>query len=192
MARIRHVVPHIEVAQLWLSQSQDTARSKGRGQMYFEGDTIYSYGSHFPIAKLFDAPNGEQVILFTTREYSMTTGSHIRVVQSVCNHSHRRIIYCHRPDMFLLPGDHYINCRNFKLAMDESLTKHAKARKPELYTENILYQAALAREYCEVMCFPIPTWAQMPGMEFVVMDKLFRGEPMRALLKIHNPEEVTT
>ena len=191
MARIKHIFPRDELAHVWLRQSQDEGRSAGRGQMYFDGDTIYSYGSHFPIAMIFKAPNGEEVILFTTRTYSNTTARHIAAVKSACNASHRRTIYCSRPDVCRLPSDHERNLSVFRSEMDESIAKHAKARKPELYTVDILHQATLAREYCEVMCLPVPIWAQLPGMNFVATDKLFRGEPLRALLKIHAEEKVT-
>jgi hypothetical protein len=47
MARIRHVHPTDMVAHLWAHQSQDSARNGGN--FYFEGDTLYSYGAHFPL-----------------------------------------------------------------------------------------------------------------------------------------------
>jgi len=37
-----------DVAHVWAQQVQDEERS---GNMFFEGDTIYSYGHHFPIAR---------------------------------------------------------------------------------------------------------------------------------------------
>ena len=50
MARTRYVYPSDMVAHLWANKSQDSARESG-GRFYFVGDTIYSYGSHFPIAR---------------------------------------------------------------------------------------------------------------------------------------------
>jgi hypothetical protein len=184
MARTKHIFDRFELAHVWLRQSQDEGHVAG-SRLYFNGGTIYSYGAHFPIAKIFKAPNGEEVILFTTQTYSKTTASHIATVRSACNTSHRRTVYCYRPDGCRLPSDHERNLNDFRFEMDESITKHAKARKPELYTADVLHQATLAREYCEVMCLPVPIWAQLPGTEFVATDKLFRGEPLRALLKIH-------
>ena len=42
---------------------------------YFDGDTIYSYGSHFPIARHVETKRG-RAVLFTTRDYSVTTSGH--------------------------------------------------------------------------------------------------------------------
>lgn len=58
-----------QVAHLWANRSRDSAHGSN---FYFEGDTIYSYGSHFPIARHYKG-----VILFTTQGYSVTTARHI-------------------------------------------------------------------------------------------------------------------
>jgi hypothetical protein len=63
-----------DVAHVWAHQLQDSARNK-TGNLYFNGSTIYSYGSHFPIAKHVEH-KGKKCILFTTRDYSSTTSGH--------------------------------------------------------------------------------------------------------------------
>ena len=180
MSRVKQVYPYDELASVWLSQSQDTGRSPGE-RMYFSGDTIYSYGSHFPIARLFDSPNGEPVILFTTRSYSNTTSKHVRVVQQAVRSSSRRVVYCMYPQAADNAAQHEVNLADFKQHMDAAAVKHAKARKPELYAGDIKNEARLAREYCEVMCLPVPTWAMLPnGIE--------AGKPMIAALRAHAEE----
>lgn len=62
-----------EVAHIWAKQSQQTGRS---ANCYFEGDTIYSYGSHFPVARYVHNKPGKRIVLFTTRDYSVTTAKH--------------------------------------------------------------------------------------------------------------------
>jgi hypothetical protein len=84
MARTRTVHPVDMVAHLWAHKSQDYARNPGHN-FYFSGDTIYSYGSHFPIARHV-ARNGHSAVLFTTRSYSTTTAGHKCVVDSACRH----------------------------------------------------------------------------------------------------------
>jgi len=71
------------VAHLWAHQSQDSARNGGN--LYFDGDTIYSYGPHFPIARHVTTKRGKAV-LFTTRDYSATTAGHKCIVQRACRH----------------------------------------------------------------------------------------------------------
>ena len=84
MARIRNVHPVDMVAHLWAHKSQDFARNPCHN-FYFHGDTIYSYGSHFPIARHVENKRG-RAVLFTTRSYSATTAGHKCVVASACRH----------------------------------------------------------------------------------------------------------
>jgi hypothetical protein len=68
------------VAHVWANRSQARGRSSN-GHLYFEGDTIYSYGRHFPIARHVDG-----VVLFTIKGYSPTTECHKSRVLSACSH----------------------------------------------------------------------------------------------------------
>jgi hypothetical protein len=83
--RIRHVHPADMVAHLWANRAQDSARNGDSGNLYFDGDTIYSYGSHFPIARHVETKHGHAV-LFTTRNYSQTTAGHKCIVARACRH----------------------------------------------------------------------------------------------------------
>lgn len=67
MKRVRKDVCHV-----WAHKLQSDARF---GNIFFEGDTIYSYGHHFPIARHV-THKGKPAILFTTRSYSSTTAGH--------------------------------------------------------------------------------------------------------------------
>ncbi len=59
-----------QVAHLWASGN----KASGKGSnFYFEGDTIYSYGNHFPIARRIN----ENLYLITQRGYSVSTSRHI-------------------------------------------------------------------------------------------------------------------
>lgn len=78
---MRHVVSTSEIPHLWAHKTQTNARNS-QGNLYFDGDTIYSYGSHFQIARHVQNKRGENAVLLTTREYSVTTSSHIRAVGS--------------------------------------------------------------------------------------------------------------
>jgi hypothetical protein len=56
-----------------------------------EGDTIFSYGHHFPIARWTTAPDGppigsRRVVLFTSRDYSNTTSGHKSRVRRAIPH----------------------------------------------------------------------------------------------------------
>lgn len=79
--RTRYVYPPEQVAHLWAHQAQESARNQ-QGNFYFAGPTIYSYGSHFPIARITEHKiSGKQVVLFNRHGYSPTTSGHKGMVR---------------------------------------------------------------------------------------------------------------
>lgn len=72
--RTKTVFSNDELPHIWAHQSQDSGRTPNRN-LYFQGDTIYSYGSHFPIARHV-THKGRRFVFFTTRDYSVTTSGH--------------------------------------------------------------------------------------------------------------------
>jgi hypothetical protein len=70
-----------EIPHLWAHRTQEEARNR-QGNLYFNGDTIYSYGSHFPIARHAANEAGERSVLLTTATYSVTTSNHCSAVRS--------------------------------------------------------------------------------------------------------------
>ena len=79
--RKKHVFDTGEIPHLWAHRTQEDARNR-QGNLYFTGDTIYSYGSHFPIARHVTNDAGQRAVLFTTATYSVTTSSHCSAVRS--------------------------------------------------------------------------------------------------------------
>lgn len=90
---MRRVVSPQEVAHLWAHAHQDTARNSG-DTLYFVGDTIYSYGSHFPIARRL----GYRKYAFTTDSYSTTTSKHKSVVRGAIPRG-ANVVYVSNPTM---------------------------------------------------------------------------------------------
>jgi len=88
---MKQVFDNHEIAHIWAKQSQEFGRTSNRS-MYFEGDTIYSYGRHFPIARILSGG----IVLFTTRKYSVTTSKHVSTASSAVNHL--KHIYTPCPD----------------------------------------------------------------------------------------------
>jgi len=60
-----------KVIHKWAEQSQQEGRNSHRN-IFFEGNTIYSYGKHYPMATIYN-----NVILVNSESYSQTTQSHI-------------------------------------------------------------------------------------------------------------------
>jgi len=70
---------HDEVAHAWANQTHEAMKGCN---VFFEGDTIYSYGGHFPIAR----HDGKGNVLFTAQDYSVSTSKHKSIVRRACNH----------------------------------------------------------------------------------------------------------
>lgn len=78
---------HRDVFHRWAHQ---TPNRKGElsakyGNVYFDGPTIYSYGSHFPMATIVTR-KGRTAHLVTTRTYSVTTAGHINATREAIPH----------------------------------------------------------------------------------------------------------
>jgi hypothetical protein len=61
------------------------------GNVFYEGERIYSYGHHFCIARLLPS----NVVVFGTHKYSSSTGNHQASVRGAV--LHLRTVYCHDP-----------------------------------------------------------------------------------------------
>ena len=83
---MRHVFTNNDaIAKLWATQAQNHARNK-RHNFYFTGNTIYSYGEHFPIA-IIEERFGRKFVIYNSRSYSTTTNRHQRdVYWAIHNH----------------------------------------------------------------------------------------------------------
>ncbi|MES2727571.1 MAG: hypothetical protein V4643_10755 [Bacteroidota bacterium] len=138
-----------EVAHLFANQLQDNAKYSG-GNFYFSGNTIYSYGSHFPIARHVTNDKGEKALLFTERTYSNTTAKHLSIVRQAVRHLN--VIDCFRPD----------NTKedNFKYwereIAEEIAPKLLKAKKPEIYLSQIETVKNKATKYAAFFEVEIP------------------------------------
>ena len=123
---MRNVLPTSELCHKWANMEQESGRTS-TGTLFFNRSTIYSYGSHFPIAKHIVNEQGQRAILFTLRSYSNTTAKHISSVWMSCKNDD--IIHCAYPN-----GTHDDNFKYWEqLAEQDGASKLAKARKPEKY-----------------------------------------------------------
>jgi hypothetical protein len=111
-----------EVMHVFAQQSQARGRN-GFGNIFFEGTKIYSYGYHYLLAEFID----ENTVMINDEGYSVTTSKHIAGIRYATNH--KKQFYTTSTDIDLVHAHitRYL------------LPKLAKARKPELYTGEILY-----------------------------------------------------
>lgn len=167
---MRHVYPNREVVHLWAHKIQSAART-GNGSLYFTENTIYSYGSHFPVAIHTVGVDGQPGILFTSREHSSTTSHHKSLV--------RRAIPPDRP-VFEVPHlnfgfseseDNYQHERNFKYYISEvaeHVQKCVRARSSwnkEYHHESAVELRKEALCYATFFGLPDPPIEMIPDLD---------------------------
>jgi hypothetical protein len=62
-----------ELAHVWANQLQNEGSANN---MFFNGPVIYSYGTHYEIARFITAPNGQKVCFVNSNGYSSSTAKH--------------------------------------------------------------------------------------------------------------------
>lgn len=126
---------HASVATRWVAGHDKQAKGYA---MFFDGDTIYSYGYHFAIARFIDTPKG-RVCLFNSEGYSVSTAKHKTLVwRQLC-----RL----RPDMLVFevpfvahadrPGAHAANLASLRAREIEARDKAKRARVYRNHWERI-------------------------------------------------------
>ena len=136
--RIKQCCPPEQVAHLWANQSQPHAHTP-RQNFYFDGDTIYSYGRHFPLARHISAGpehNRRRAVILTTKGYSSTTAKHKRIVDDALCGLDLPVFAVQ--DIDGLPESHLANRKYFHEQFADYLRKAATATK---YTERFIAAA---------------------------------------------------
>lgn len=64
---------HSDVCYNWANK---TGKGKRGHHVFYEGETIYSYGHHFPIARHTKTLTDDECIFVTTQSYSSSTAAH--------------------------------------------------------------------------------------------------------------------
>jgi hypothetical protein len=145
---MKTVVSKSQVAHLWANKVQEHAKVSG-GNFYFHGDTIYSYGSHFPIAKHVTNKKGKRAVIFTTRSYSNTTAKHISATRGAISHMDK--IYVYNPE-----ASTEKNIYEAIQSIKAELTGLRNARKPEKYINPAESVYSDLKKYCEFYSIKIP------------------------------------
>lgn len=129
-------------------------RCKG-SNMFFDGDTIYSYGYHFPMAIKW---NGR--LLYNDQRYSNSTARHQSYVYGAC--SHMDIVHCATLEHWN-QWEHRCSAafidENLKLWMrdvDELVKKMATALKPNKWLAKILDIVENVERFCDVFGHTVP------------------------------------
>ena len=148
---MKNVFTNSELAHKYAEQSQNEGRGSG-SSFFFRGGVLYSYGSHFPICKFMET-SGERVLLFTTRSYSNTTSKHVSLARNAT--SHIKKIFCNNPE-----ASHEDNFKAWISSAKISALKLAKAKKPEIYLNELNWTAREASKYADFFGINVPETLQ--------------------------------
>ena len=137
----------MDVAHLWAHQKQDYARNSG-DNFYFRGKSIYSYGSHFEIARIIE----DKVCLFTSATYSNTTAKHIGCVKAAMPYDWKvfKVAKFHGPVKKGGWEEESItkNIENYASNIEDLVKKQKTARKVD-YTQSIRNEAKELSDYVD-------------------------------------------
>lgn len=133
------------IAHAW-AHGHDRPKTSNSNVLYKSGDdTIYSYGSHFPMARHYKG-----VVLMTTQSYSNTTAGHMAAVRQAV--SHMDVVYCtYIPDTRVNDTHtHNKNIKHWIAAIESRLISLVKARNKQPWLDKIDEQRTQARRYIEL------------------------------------------
>ena len=132
--------------------------------VFFEGDTIYSYGGHFPIARIVGGeeygkpyPKAAATVLFTSKDYSVSTSKHKSIVARACNQYRTFTV----PHVSIEDGQGYGQLRhdqNVDHYREVITTAYGKASRAHKYGKHHLVEAEraidAAKDYIGVFTLP--------------------------------------
>ena len=82
---MRHVFPTTEIPHKWAHQTQSDARNP-QGNLFFEGPTIYSYRSSWPLASIRTKRGKKTLVLTNSEYYGHTTAQHQHMINDAVSH----------------------------------------------------------------------------------------------------------
>jgi hypothetical protein len=188
--RKKHVFDTGQIPHLWAHRTQEEARNR-QGNLYFTGDTIYSYGSHFPIARHVTNDAGERAVLFTTATYSVTTSSHCSAVRSAIPSG---IPVFHVPNVChgrysgseLIADDHAGNLADYTERIEKHVVTSARARSSYAKEWNHEHAVCLRDEafaYCAFFGLPVPSIPEVPELNSDALTAIRKREAKRTAEK---------
>jgi hypothetical protein len=150
-----------QISHAWAHQTKPNGKGSN---LFFEGDTIYSYGYHFPIAKKVNSGT----VLFTSRSYSNTTAGHKSLVARAIPSAWATIVIPH----FRKCND---NLSYFEETFKTALDNYKKSRKfKDGLLERIQSHLENFRAYCDAFQVPFEDFSDnLKALLFIVESESF-------------------
>ena len=160
MARERKVFDdYDECARAWYFRRQEEGRTRGH-RMWFRGNTIYSYGNHFPLASMVENSAGRYAFLVNSDKYSNTTAKHKIAVARAMNGT--QVPRFNVPtgvirDFRDTPDFHASQLRYRMVEIMDLYEKSKRARgRKQQYVNEAMDHVGEARSYAEFFKLPAP------------------------------------
>lgn len=159
---MRTVFNNSELTHVWANQLQFSGRGSN---MFFYGDSIYSYGYHYLLGKILIAPGGEKVFFINSNNYSRTTNKQkIQLTHSVV--AENRFIIPFPSNRDLSVQDVKVICENLKLEVKNNLFDQLKARLATYHIKEAWANLNTANKLASLFNLPLispedfPEWRQ--------------------------------
>lgn len=136
-----------ELSHIWANQTQ----SIGKGSsMFFENDTIFSYGYHFILAKHQQNKEGQKCVFFNDRSYSNTTAKHQSLVwRSIPSNVPFFKVLTFINDLDASTTAHKDNLTNYINKAEDAKSKAIKANKHKMgYLQQVKNTIDVFVKYC--------------------------------------------
>ena len=121
-----------QVAHVWANQNRESARGSN---FFFHGESIWSYGMHFEVARLMQTEKGKTISVHTSAGYSNSTARHQCCALNACHGLH---------EVFTLPV-FPVSRDDFKEAfawyMGQAVAAMDKASRARVYGERLIAEA---------------------------------------------------
>lgn len=121
-----------EIMHVFAQRTQSNGRTSN-GNVFFNGNKIYSYGYHYLLGEFLD----DNTILINDKGYSVSTSKHITYLRQAVS-QYKRFYTTETDEKYLITK------------LNSELVKLTKAKKPEIYISSINY---LFSKYCEFQEF---------------------------------------
>lgn len=187
--RRKEVFPTDEIPHLWFHayKTQQTARNSA-GNLYFSGPSIFSYGSHFEIARHVETKRGNAV-LFNTDSRSVTTSRHQSSTRRAIPDSVQvlNVARLDIPESKRFTGDtHTVNVADYDSRIERSLIRAIRARSS--WQKEHSHNAAIAlraerNAYAVFFGLRVKPLAAIPALDSEAIDAIKAKERERVRIE---------
>lgn len=149
------MISHAEAAHRWAA-GIEVERRQSSNVFTDNAGRIFSYGMHFCMGRIY---NG--VLFYTKERYSNSTSKHQGLMLSAASHFPRVACASQGPEYHGFNMDrNFIDCNlaAWRREVERTARKLQKARKPEIYINELSAIAGEVRAFCEALKIRVPVY----------------------------------